>query len=1133
MEASQQQQITLKMLPSSQVSQQISTLFPGSGDCLEVLARNLTMDRDLSYLIEASTGDQTTFLVSTPRVRVRFFEDRYDQNTVVVKAVQENNAAAWETDKKRGIACKVTWVTRSGIVGSFRDDLLDRSHKGVTRNQSDAFWLFWNEILTKESQKISERRDSPGWAYRQRRPGLNGGVDFKVDDEQDAILDACGQRFLVDTGKEIRKSGKSVKQLIAFEIRRSEGTQWISGVPSKGDSIADIPHNGVIKPDWLSLQAEFTRRKNALQRLQSGKAALANLSEFMIEGSQREIALPSFRSLLDTPYNPEQISAIAKALCEDSFTCILGPPGTGKTSVIAEIASQLAAQGKRVLISSQSNLAVDNALEKVLDSPDVFRVRVGRPEAVKLNPALLFERASERYRERLLRSSRSAQTCEANKVASFAHTLPSVGQLAQWRNQYSDYRQAQGELLSAESAAIRARETYAKDKAREQEVSSTLAEQCQRANLAPSQLDTFLSAVKALDRSGVDIGAAWEARTGIIFASENATNISAIENQLKETEAECARKKGLASEISGHEQAISNCTSLEANYAKATAENSALARKRQSAGFFSRLWSDLVDTEHDLPALQIRLESARLSSRKAESLLPSLRIHLASSTQRHGEMLTQTTTAISRLTGTQCPASSVIERLGRLQKNRELGQAIRECGAFPFLAILNIRAQISTLSEELTKALSTTERSRQAVRITAPLAETAKSRFEAASNPWSQINGVAAVLGVVLPEPNEVSLASLMASVATLELANEQTRQRIALWPSVEGALERYQQRLCQPILDLQNAVLAEANVVAATCSGIAGSKSFDSDFDCVIIDEAGRANPLDLLMPAIRGKSVVLVGDHKQLPPFVGEDLRKALKEEQRNDDLLEVERSVFEKIFGSSHESRKQILQTQFRMAPAIFDIVREISYHDEVFHLESAESTKQRIHQVPKMKSVHWIRPEGKANVAEEFQGGGLCNYAEVRAVASAFSVIARALQSAPRTEKYQVGIIAMYKRQAGEIERAIDKAIASRTLDASKLAWEIGTVDSFQGREKDAVILSFSETDPARRRFFYDRRRLNVALSRARELLIIVGSIDKLGGKVNAFGAPNPLFKLHSLVNDGIAGNCASKEIFDAR
>jgi hypothetical protein len=49
-------------------------------------------------------------------------------------------------------------------------------------------------------------------------------------------------------------------------------------------------------------------------------------------------------------------------------------------------------------------------------------------------------------------------------------------------------------------------------------------------------------------------------------------------------------------------------------------------------------------------------------------------------------------------------------------------------------------------------------------------------------------------------------------------------------------------------------------------------------------------------------------------------------------------------------------------------ILDIVQDISYRDEVFHLVSAESTKQRIHNVPKMKSFHWIRPEGKASVAE---------------------------------------------------------------------------------------------------------------------------------------------------------------------
>ena len=1129
MESSQEQRITIKMLPMSQVQQQTSDLFPGSGDCMEVLARNLTMDRDLSFLIEDSRGDQTSFLISTPRMRVRFFEDRYDRNTVVVKAVHENSARTWDTDRKRGIPCRVVWVTQSGLSGDFREELLKKSRATARGNHTAAFWLFWDEILSKETQKISEYRDSPGWAYNQRRPGLNGGIDFKVDDEQDAILQGCGQRFLVDVGKEIRKSGKSVKQLIAFEIRRAEGTQWISGWPSKGYSIADVPHNGIIKPDWLSLQAEFTRRRNALDRLQSGKAALPQLSEFMIEGSHQEMAVPSFTKLLDTEYNSEQISAIGKTLCENSFTCILGPPGTGKTSVIAEIASQLAATGKRVLISSQSNLAVDNALEKVLDSPDVFRVRVGRPEAVKLNPELLFERASERYRERLLAASRAAQLSEATEIKGLIEKLPSSEQLTQWRIQYESYWQLENDFLTAELAANSARDAFTNDKANEEKFSSALNDICNRANIPPSQVDNFQSVMKALVDSGVDIDAAWETRAEIKFASENKVRISEIEEKLSFAEGEDSKKKGLEAEIRGYEQAISNCKSLEANFVRARTENEALARKRQRAGFFSNLWSQLVDTEHDLPALEARLNSARQTSRKAESLLPSLRVSLASSVQRHNDLLAQMAATVTRLTGTQHSVSSIVEDVRQLKEHRQVAQKISDCNALKYLPVLNLRKEIAARFEKFSEALSRAESKRHSMQVSASLEATTKSKLTAATNPWPKIKGVAEILLFSLPEPNDVSLAVLLASLTALERANTQIHQRIVHWPQIEAALERYQQRLSQPLLDLQNAVLAEANVVAATCSGIAGSKSFDSDFDCVIVDEAGRANPLDILMPAIRGKSVVLVGDHRQLPPFVGEDLKGELSDE----DLQEVQKSVFESIFGNSHDSRKQVLQTQFRMVPAIFDIVREISYHDEVFHLESAKITESRIHPVPKMKAVHWIRPSGKANFAESSNGGGLCNYAEVRTVTSAFGEISQALKVAPRPNKYEIGIIAMYKRQAGEIERAIDKAISTHVIDTSQIAWEIGTVDSFQGREKDAVILSFSETDPARRRFFYDRRRLNVALSRARELLIIVGSIDTLGAKPSVFGAPNPLFKLHSLINEAIQGNCASKEVFDVR
>jgi len=1096
---------------------------------MEILARNLTVDRDLSFLIETSSGEQESFMLSTPRMRVRFFEDRYDQNTIVVKAVLENSLNNWDKDRKRGIACRVTWVTRLGMPGTSREQLLQKSRKNAMGSHPEAFWSFWNEILSKETQRISERRDSPGWAYNKRRPGLNRAIDFKVDDDQDAIIEACGNRFLVDTGKEVLISGKRVNKLIAFETRRPEGTQWVSGWPPKEISIADIPPNGVIKPDWLSLQTEFSRRKAALQRLQDGKAALPELSQIMVEGSHLEVPLPPFTKLLATDYNPEQVNAIRKALCERSFTCILGPPGTGKTSVIAEIASQLAAMGKRVLISSQSNLAVDNALEKVLDTPDVFRVRVGRPEAIKLNPELLLDRASERYRDRLLYASKAAQSIEAQELSKIPGGLPSRDQLDRWISEYEQYRLLEQGYISSELAASNAQHTFLNNQAAENELSQSVVSICCRANLIPAELESYLSAMEALGSAGVDIEAAWQSREKITFIADKLTRLSEIEAMFHKTQVDGVKKSDLEREVRRHERSISTCKLLESNFVRSVEKNKVLAQKRANAGFFGNLWSQLVDTEIDIVRLEKELAEARLASNKADSLLPSLQSHLAQLDRRYNEGLTSTAAAITRLTGELCMTSNIESKVSALLKYRQMYEDLCKSGAFKYLQVLNFRTELASLSKNLSIALRRLEVSRQAMELSVSSLEQARSTLKAGLNPWPEIDAVARALRFSLTNPEQTHMSDITSQFGRLREEHQNIQQKVSKWPQTQEALERYHQRLSQPIVDLQQAVLAEANVVAATCSGIAGAKSFDSDFDCVIIDESGRANPLELLMPAIKGKSVVLVGDHKQLPPFIGEEL----KDEISAADLKEVERSVFENVFERSHVNRKQVLQTQFRMVPAICDIVRQISYDDEVVRLESADSTKLRTHQVPNVKPVHWIRPQGKANIAESLYGGGLINRAEIRAVTAAFEMIARAMKDNPRAKKYELGIIAMYKRQAVEIERAIDKAITSKTIDTSQVTWEIGTVDSFQGREKDAVIVSFSETDPTRRRFFYDRRRLNVALSRARELLVIVGSIDILGAKVNAFGLPNPMSRLHGLINDGVRINCASKESFDAR
>ena len=80
--------------------------------------------------------------------------------------------------------------------------------------------------------------------------------------------------------------------------------------------------------------------------------------------------------------NPGQKAAVEKVLSAEDLVLIQGPPGTGKTTVIAEICYQVALRGGRTLITSQANLAVDNALSHLVHKPVIRAVRKGRAEKV-------------------------------------------------------------------------------------------------------------------------------------------------------------------------------------------------------------------------------------------------------------------------------------------------------------------------------------------------------------------------------------------------------------------------------------------------------------------------------------------------------------------------------------------------------------------------------------------------------------------------------------------------------------------------------------------------------------------------------------------------------------------------------
>jgi hypothetical protein len=143
---------------------------------------------------------------------------------------------------------------------------------------------------------------------------------------------------------------------------------------------------------FLSFEAagdltQIKRQKKALDDLEMGIAQNPYVGEFFFDASkarplQTTVQLKP-QDLLLSGANDDQVAAVEAVLSAPDLVLIQGPPGTGKTTVIAEISYQVALRGGRTLIASQANLAVDNALSRLIHSPVIRALRKGRAERVE------------------------------------------------------------------------------------------------------------------------------------------------------------------------------------------------------------------------------------------------------------------------------------------------------------------------------------------------------------------------------------------------------------------------------------------------------------------------------------------------------------------------------------------------------------------------------------------------------------------------------------------------------------------------------------------------------------------------------------------------------------------------------
>ncbi|MHB1247841.1 MAG: AAA domain-containing protein [Polaromonas sp.] len=282
---------------------------------------------------------------------------------------------------------------------------------------------------------------------------------------------------------------------------------------------------------------------------------------------------------------------------------------------------------------------------------------------------------------------------------------------------------------------------------------------------------------------------------------------------------------------------------------------------------------------------------------------------------------------------------------------------------------------------------------------------------------------------------------------------------------------------------DFYKHLVTEAQVVAGTCVGIAGLRDgAEIAYDLCIVDEASKATATEALVPMARASRWIVVGDPQQLPPFF--EAPDILNIE--GFDKEEVKQTILDRWLLTLPQHSKVYLTEQHRMIKGIGDLISAVFYEKK---LQSNRISRDvRVAKALK-KPVLWISTSCLESRAEHEEGTGYSNQSECELVGKTLSLLNTQVKSGGRP--VTVAVIAGYLAQV----RLLEETIAGMRETWGGLNIACDTVDAFQGSEADVCIYSITRSNEHRKfGFIKEPPRLNVALSRGRDALVIVGDAD---------------------------------------
>ena len=305
---------------------------------------------------------------------------------------------------------------------------------------------------------------------------------------------------------------------------------------------------------------------------------------------------------------------------------------------------------------------------------------------------------------------------------------------------------------------------------------------------------------------------------------------------------------------------------------------------------------------------------------------------------------------------------------------------------------------------------------------------------------------------------------------------------------------------------NINQKLIDSIRVIGATTNHIASKKyqKYNFEFDYVIMDESGKATTAEALIPTVLAEKLILVGDHRQLRPMLtaNREVEKWLREKFKTntdefdswDDYFN-RPSLFEQVITKIDDDFKSQLEECRRSSKDQVLLTSKCFYEpfgDEP--IKPVERPQDKEHNLDLKIDSSLVFVDIGNSYKSEIDGNGSSRN---KLSAELIPELLNGLDRSDKVKNYTIGVITGYSAQVREIRKVVRNKVDYRKLNNVRSNnVVISVVDKFQGLEKDIIIFDLVRSQQQTLGFLSNANRINVALSRQKKLLIIVGNLDSI-------------------------------------